>query len=80
MIPLKVLIDQLWDESNPSKRCPFLEREDDEGCCCNSPKQFQPLPIGHLDLQMWCLEGADRHVACIFHPDYGQSESDKEDS
>lgn len=70
MIPLKVLIDQLWHDSNPVNRCQYLSKEGDD-CFCKSPQRGAADRVGHFDLQLWCLDGIERHVWCIFHPEYG---------
>ena len=68
---MNILIDELWNESNAVQRCPYVRRIESGQCQCTSPN----IPSGKhnlscAELQLWCLDGKDRFVKCIFHPDW----------
>lgn len=65
------LIEQLYEDSDPERRCPYLAKVGVGSCQCNSPTMppiLTPNRVGHIELQLYCLDGPERHPVCCFHP------------
>lgn len=74
MSPLD-LIEELWEDGDLLKRCPFLFKSERGRCDCLSPLNRGNSPVGHFDLQLWCLDGESRYKMCCFHPEYPRNEN-----
>jgi hypothetical protein len=64
MHPL-ALIQELWDASNPTARCPHVQHDAD-GCRCGAVADpvTSRMVCDHFSLQLWCLAGPERWPVC----------------
>ncbi len=61
------LIRELWKESAPAGRCPFV-RFNGKRCRCGAvDEQAAELVCDTASLQLWCLD-AERYRQCHFYP------------
>lgn len=70
MIELSKLVQELWDESKPGFRCPFV-CNDSKGCFCKlqPTEEAQRMVCDYHSLQLWCLD-RERYPLCLYYDEY----------
>jgi len=68
MISPLQLVNELWENSDASQRCPYVSH-DGERCRCSAVAEYNSATVCDSgSLQLWCLDGKERHEQCIFYP------------
>lgn len=76
MILPQQLVLELWQESTPDNRCPFVNHDGETCRCSVVDKESSQLVCGHASLQLWCLDG-ERYPLCIYYQDHVALQPDK---